>query len=65
MSNVPQSSTIDRDRFLLYLNDITDSINSNMILFADDSILCREIQTSEDHNTLQKDLNKLSEWAAN
>ena len=49
--------------FLLYINDITDSINSNIRLFADDSILYREIQTPKDHDILQTDLNKLSEWA--
>ena len=54
MSNVPQGSVIDPVRCLLYLNDITNSINSNIRLFADDSILCRDIQMSDDYDTLQK-----------
>ena len=65
---MPQGSVNANDigpvLFLLYINDITDSIYSNIRLFADDSILYREIQTSKDHNILQTDLNKLSEWAA-
>ena len=63
ISGVPQGSVIDPVLFLLYINDITDSNNSNIRLFADDSILYREIQTPKDHDVLQTDLNKLSEWA--
>ena len=60
---MPQGSVIGPVLFLLYINDITDSINSNIRLFADDSIIYREIQTPKDHDILQTDLNKLFEWA--
>ena len=60
---MPQGSFLGPVLFLLYINDITDSINSNIRLFADDSILYREIQTPKDHDILQTDLSKLSEWA--
>ena len=63
ISGVPQGSVLGHVLFLVYINDITDSINSNIRLFADDSILYREIQTPKDHDVLQTDLNKLSEWA--
>ena len=39
ISGVPQSSVLGLVLFLLYINDITDSINSNIRLFADDCIL--------------------------
>ena len=60
---MPQGSVLGPVLLLLYINDITGSINSNIRLFADDSILYREIQTPKDHDVLQTDLNKLSEWA--
>ena len=50
--------------FLLYINDITDGIDSGMRLFADDSIVYREIQSPADHHQLELDLDKLHEWAS-
>ena len=61
MSNVPQGSALDPVRCLIYLNDITNSINSNIRHLVDDSIQCRDIQISEDYDTLPKYLNKLFE----
>ena len=49
--------------FLLYINDITTDINSPLRLFADDCLLYRVINSAEDANMLQEDLNRLSEWA--
>ena len=53
ISGVPKGSVLDPVLYLLYINDITDLSNSNIRLFADDSILYREIETAEDHNILQ------------
>ena len=39
--------------FLLYINDITDSIDSHIQLFADDSIVYTKIQSPTDHDILQ------------
>ena len=49
--------------FLLYINDITEHIQSTMRLFADDSIVYREIKNICDHALLQQDLVSLCEWA--
>ena len=35
-----------------------------MRLFADDSILYREIEQPEDHSILQKDLEALADWSS-
>ena len=49
--------------FLLYINDITEHIQSTMRLFADDSVIYREIKNICDHALLQQDLISLCEWA--
>lgn len=43
-SGVPQGSVLGPVLFLLYVNDITDHIQSTMLLFADDSIVYTEIK---------------------
>ena len=49
--------------FLLYINDITKDIDSPLHMFADDCLLYRIIESTEDTTKLQQDLNILSEWA--
>ncbi len=63
-SGVPQGSVLGPALFLLYINDIKDNIHSTIKLFADDSILYREIIDPNDHTILQDDLDTLAEWSA-
>ena len=62
-SGVPQGSVIGPALFLLYINDINTNIQSKMRLFADDSVIYRQILSEEDHATLQQDLNILADWS--
>ena len=62
-SGVPQGSVIGRALFLLYINDINVNIQSKMRLFADDSVIYREILCQKDHDILQQDLNTLANWS--
>ena len=48
--------------FLLYTNDVNHAITSQIKLFADDSILCRNIRNQNDH-LIQNDLDTISSWA--
>ena len=50
--------------FLLYINDLPNSISSTVKLFADDSVVYRQIQRVEDHSILQQDLFNLEQWAS-
>jgi len=63
LSGVPQGTVLGPLMFLLYINDITKDINSPLRMFADDCLLYRIINSTEDTTRLQEDLNKLSEWA--
>ena len=62
-SGVPQGTVLGPLFFLVYINDIPRNISSKLRLFADDSLLYRQINKPEDEEILQKDINKLSEWA--
>ena len=61
-SGVPQGTVLGPLMFLLYINDITNGLTSNIRLFADDCIIYRTIETREDSIHLQEDLNKVFNW---
>ena len=49
--------------FLMYIYDFAEGVTSQMRMFADDSIVYRQIHTPADYFTLASDLNKLLLWA--
>jgi len=63
LSGVPQGTVLGPLLFLLYVNDITDGISSEIRLFADDCILYRQIRAHVDCITLQQDIDKLHHWS--
>ena len=62
-SGVPQGSVLGPMLFLLYINDINNAIKSQIKLFADDSVLYRNIRNQNDQVILQNDLDTISSWA--
>ena len=64
VSIVPQGSVLGPVLFLAYVNDISRNIESTIRLFADDCVIYRKITNKGDIEMLQKDLDRLGEWAA-
>jgi hypothetical protein len=63
-SGVPQGSVLGPVLFLIYINDLESGLISKLGKFADDTKLCKSVNTAEDTEILQKDLDKLHEWSS-
>ena len=66
LSGVPQGSVLGPLLFLIFINDLTDNIESNMRLFADDSSLFLRVNRNNiisSHDQLIRDLDTIKKWA--
>ena len=61
-SGVPQGSMLGPTLFIIFVNDMPNVINSMLLMFADDTKLYRTINSSQDHNILQNDIDQLFVW---
>ena len=48
--------------FVLYINDLPEVVNSNILLFADDTKIFHQVNSREDALSIQKDINALEQW---
>ena len=62
-SGIPQGSVLGPTFFGVFINDIPDSINSTVNVFADDTKLFRSVTSDEEHVVLQSDLDMLADWS--
>ena len=62
LSGVPQGSVLGPLLFLLFIDDLDDSLDSFLEKFADDTKIFREVNNNQDRNKLQRDLDELMKW---
>lgn len=61
-SGVPQGSNLGPLLFLIFIDDITNIIDSNKLLYADDIKIFRQINSLSDCQILQRDIDNILLW---
>ena len=63
LSGIPQGSALGPLLFLIFINGLQDDIMSVVLKFADDTKIFRKVSNTADGLQLQRDLNRLCDWA--
>ena len=58
-SGVPQGSGLGPVLFLMFINDLDQGIASNILKFADDTKIFKEVRDNTDSEALQRDLDNV------
>jgi len=63
ISGIPQGSVLGPLLFVIYINDIPDVVQSNILLFADDTKIFNKVTSIDDSRKLQNDIDALNCWS--
>ena len=63
ISGIPQGSVLGPILFLIYISDIGEDLNVDTLVYVDDTKVKQRVNSKEDIECLQKELQKLDNWA--
>ena len=62
LSGIPQGSVLGPILFLIFISDITKNLETDVLIYVDDTKTLKRIRDTQDVVNLQADLDRLHQW---